>query len=270
MVASEATETGAVSRVVDGAPRALTLSTVDATLTRLNRLGVTIRQSSRSRIDVKIQSFAANLDLEPFAAVSQIVVQQLYPNAHRSLQQRLAKTMVDRYAAIMFAKHRKGKLRLRRAGDSRGFMPRIDEALPVKSGRQLPGLTRSGGISQNMPSGALGLGYGGLAGTTSAAAKSDLSTVNSTQLRQAIFKTNSFQLPTERAKGTSSVQVGQGNYPRLSHQEGSNFFTCEWCSKMIEKGSMNDSDWRCVASPENSKCHPEATNTTGCEQATYR
>jgi len=234
-----------VSRVDEGTPRDATLSTIDATLTRLNRLGVTIRQSSRGRIDVKIQRFAASFDLGPFAAVSQVVVQQFYPNAHRSLQQHLAKTMVDRYASIMFTKYRKEKLQSRRPGTPGGFMPTIDEGREVDFGAHPPGLTESG-VREDMLSGALG--HAGLTGRSSATARSDLSTVNSKQLRQALLRTNNFQLPTERRHGTSSVQVGQGNYPRLPLQEESNFITCEWCSKIIENQDMNDSDWRCVKS----------------------
>ncbi|AEO71873.1 uncharacterized protein THITE_49644, partial [Thermothielavioides terrestris NRRL 8126] len=231
-----------LSQANDDALREEALSAVDAALTRLNRLGVTIRQSSRGRIEEKIQRHAARLDLGPFTAVSQAVTQQLYPDAHPLLQQYLGKTMVDRYAAMLFTKDREGKLKSRRPRNNVGFMPTIDE------GRQLedPREHLSGPSAQRLSHEGLSrtLGSTALAGTPSTASQSDLSTVNSQELRLALRTTNNFLAPTERRKGTSSVQVSQGNYPRLPSQKESNFFACEWCGKMIDKRDMSDSDWR--------------------------
>ncbi|KAK4233928.1 hypothetical protein C8A03DRAFT_47631 [Achaetomium macrosporum] len=239
--ASEASGANGLSQVEDDARRNEALSAVDAALTRLNRLSVTIRQSSRGRIDVKIQRFAASLDLGPFAAVSEAVVQQLYPNAHQSLQQYLGKTMVDRYAAMLFAKYRDDKLQSRRPGKPLGFMSTIDEERQGDPGRHPPGQLAST-MSQEMLSRTLGCTD--LAGIPFVPSQSDLSTINSQQLRLALHRTNNFQVPTERRQGTSSVQVGKGNYPRRPSQKDSNFFTCEWCGKTIGKQDMNDSDWR--------------------------
>ncbi|SPQ27139.1 50fb5322-f6f5-45bd-bf2d-c3b8a4488d95 [Thermothielavioides terrestris] len=196
---------GGLSHANDDAPRDEALSAVDAALTRLNRLGVTIRQSSRGRIEDKIQRYAASRDLGPFTAVSQAVTQQLYPDAHPLLQQYLGKTMVDRYAAMLFTKDREGKLKSRRPRNNVGFMPTIDE------GRQLedPREHLSGPSAQRLSHEGLSrtLGSTALAGTPSTASQSDLSTVNSQELRLALRTTNNFLAPTERRKGTSSVQL---------------------------------------------------------------
>ncbi|KAL7915897.1 hypothetical protein GGI35DRAFT_485370 [Trichoderma velutinum] len=58
------------------------LKTIDDTLTRLNRLGVTIRQSGRSKFDARANKFAAGLDLGSFASLCANAVQALYPGAH--------------------------------------------------------------------------------------------------------------------------------------------------------------------------------------------
>lgn len=245
MRATEASGANGPSRVEDGTPRDTALSAIDATLIRLNRLGVAIRQSSRDRIDIKVQRFAATIDFGPFAAVSQAVVQQLYPNAHQSLRRYLAKTMVDRYASMLYKKFREGELQSRRPKKTLGSMPTIDEGRQVSPDRNPPGLLANNVSQQTLPG---TLSSTALAGISPATSRSDLSTINSKQLRSTLYRTNNFQVPTERRKGTSSVQVGQGNYPRPPSKEGSNFVTCEWCSKIIQKREMSDSDWRCVSS----------------------
>ncbi|KLU87691.1 hypothetical protein MAPG_06685 [Magnaporthiopsis poae ATCC 64411] len=241
MRAIEASGENDPSRVGDDTPRDTALSAIGATLTRLNRLGVAIRQSSRERIDVKVQRFAATIDFGPFAAVSQAVVQQLYPNAHQSLRQYLAKTMVDRYTSMLYKKFREGKLQPRRPEKSLGSMPTIDEGPQINPDRNPPGLLADNG-SQQMLSGTLSSTT--ISGITPATSRSGPSTINSKQLRSILYRTNHFQVPTERRKGTSSVQVGRGNYPRPPSQEGSNFIACEWCSRIIEKREMSESDWR--------------------------
>ncbi|KAL8305772.1 hypothetical protein RB601_009315 [Gaeumannomyces tritici] len=239
--ASEASGANGLSQAEDDVRRDEALSAIDAALTRLNRLGVTIRKLSHGGIDVKIQRFAASLDLGPFAAVSQAVVQQLYPNAHQSLQQYLGKTMVDRYAAMLFRKYRDDKLQSRRPGKPIGFMPTIDEERQGDPGRYSPGQLASGTSQEMLPKTS---GYTNIARISSAASQSDLSTINGQQLRLTLHRTNNFQVPTERRQGTSSVQVGHGNYPRRPSRRDDNFFTCEWCGKIIGKQDMNDSDWR--------------------------
>ena len=229
------------SRVEDDVLQQAALSAVDATITQLNRLGVTIRQSSRGRIDVKVQRFAASLDLGSFAAASQAVIQLLYPNAHQSLQQYLEKTMVDRYSAILFARHRERQLQSRRPKNALGSMPTIDEVEDVL-GQHPPEPLNIG--HQRLPKPP---SSGALTSTLAAASQFGVSTVNSKQLRLVLRRTNNLQLPTAIRKGTSSIQVGHGNYPRSPFQKESNSITCEWCSKIIEKRDMDDSNWRCVS-----------------------
>ena len=241
MRTGETSESDDPSRANDDGQQLAAVSVVEDTLVRLNKLGVTIRQSSRGRIDVKVQRFAASLELRSFAAASQAVVQQLYPNAHQSLQQYLGKTMVDRYSAILFARHRERQLQSRRPKNAFGSMPTIDEFEDVP-GQHPPGPVNIG--HQMVPKTS---SSGALTGTLAAASQFGVSTVNSKQLRLVLRRTNNFQLPTAIRKGTSSIQVGQGNYPRSPFQRESNSITCEWCSKIIEKRDMDDSDWRCVS-----------------------
>jgi len=214
------------------------LAAVEATLSRLNRLGVTIRQASRGRIDVKVKTFAANLDTRPFADAAQVVVQTLYPNAHQSLREYLGKTMTERYAAILYLRHRREKLQSRRPLNSPFAgpqLPTIGEGVQAGKGRLPPVHDFFGkGPAASQPF--TKIPYAG--------SQSDLSTVNTKLLRHALQRTANFEAPTERRTGTSSVQVSQGNYPGLPRGKEGNYITCEWCTKAIDKRVTNEADWR--------------------------
>ncbi|KLU82018.1 hypothetical protein MAPG_01097 [Magnaporthiopsis poae ATCC 64411] len=199
------------------------LAALEATLPRLNRLGVTIRQASSEKMVLKAQKFATSLDLKSFSDISQSVVHALYPNIHRSLREYLAKSMTNRFATMLYLAHRGGKLRSRRRLRSPGLMPTIGEGeeltlrpLPPDPDVQAePGRANQAEAAQPV--------------APSTASQSDLSTINSRQLRQAMRRTNYLEAPTERRKGTSSIQVRQGNYPPPPFQKDKNIAHCEWC-----------------------------------------
>ncbi|SPO02493.1 uncharacterized protein DNG_05166 [Cephalotrichum gorgonifer] len=211
------------------------LAAVEATLMRLNRLGVTIRQSSHGRIDIKVKTFAAGLDLGPFATASRAVVQTLYPHAHQALREYLDKTMTDRYVAMRFAKDRKVKLQSRRPAKERGPIPTISEGVEAVA----PGWYPSDQLALGRVSASAELPK-----KPGSDSRSDLSTVDSKQLKQILSKTNNLEAPSKRRRGMSSVQVSQGNYPELPFQTEGNFITCEFCGKGIDKRDTNESDWR--------------------------
>lgn len=236
------TEDGSTRKIEDDNQTNEALPTIDSILAQLNRFGVAIRQSSSDRIDAKVQRFAERLDLEPFSALSEAVVKQLYPNTHQSLKQHLKKTMMDRYKIMLFMKSREGKLKTRRSERSDyGFMPTINEghqAGPSKNPLGISAKIHAQGIYSSTPSPVP------LRGISYAASQSDLSTLDSKKIRSAMRVTNNFQAPTERRRGTSSVQVGQGNYPRPPFHDNRNLFPCKWCSRILDKSTMTESDWR--------------------------
>ncbi|KAL2194028.1 hypothetical protein P885DRAFT_43743 [Corynascus similis CBS 632.67] len=222
----------------DQRSRDAALAILEATLPRLNRLGVTIRQASREKMVLKIEKFAISLNLRSFTDASRSVVQVLYPDSHQSLREYLAKSMTNRFAAMLYLSHRGAKLQSRRSTRSPGFMPTIGEGEELAS-RPIPpdrnaqaGPGRGDQASRAQPKG------------LSTASESDLSTINSKLLRQAMRKTNYLKAPVERLKGTSSVQVSQGNYPPPPFQKNTNIAPCKWCGTPMDKREITESEWR--------------------------
>jgi hypothetical protein len=199
-----------------------TLTAIDNTLARLNRLGVTIRRSSRDKIDTKAKTFAAGLDLKPFACLCANAVHALYPGAHQSLKDYLSKSMTNRYAKMLFMNARHKKLESRRE-------PRIGlSPIPEVPNNDVPITQSARGISvvANLPK------------EPTALSQSDLSSVNMRQIRSRLRPPD--EASTTFPK-TTSVQANQSNYPRLP---SSDIFTCEWCSELLSKKSLSEGKWR--------------------------
>ncbi|KAM4057604.1 hypothetical protein HRG_009241 [Hirsutella rhossiliensis] len=101
------------------------LTAIDDTLTRLNRLGVSIRQASYDKIDARASRFAASLEPNTFEHLCASAVQALYPGAHQALKNHLTKSMTDRYARMLmlgsqYKKHRESHA---------GLSPSVGEGL---------------------------------------------------------------------------------------------------------------------------------------------
>ena len=117
-------------------PQQSGLATINEALTRLNRLGVDIRESSRGGIHAKIQEFASRLDLLPVLDLSQSAVKCLYPTSHESLKAHLSKGMIDIYDRLRFLEHRQGRLETRRTVAPVPLMRPIKEGEPTGAGDQ--------------------------------------------------------------------------------------------------------------------------------------
>ncbi|KAL6836583.1 hypothetical protein J3E69DRAFT_32659 [Trichoderma sp. SZMC 28015] len=208
------------------------LKSIDDTLSRLNRLGVTIRQSGRGKFDARAKKFAAGLDLSLFAFLCANAVQALYPGAHQSLKDYLSKSMTDRYARMLFFGSRHKKLETRRERRI-GLAPIHEvpnsETQPSNPVIQLAVMPKNPVLANILR-------------LPSAPSLSDLSSVNMYQIR------NRLRPPDEastRFHKTSSIQVNQGNYPRLpATEKGSSIFTCYWCSELLSKKTLSESEWR--------------------------
>ncbi|RFU77283.1 hypothetical protein TARUN_4959 [Trichoderma arundinaceum] len=209
-----------------------TLRTIDDTLTRLNRLGVTIRQSGRGKVDVRAKKFAAGLDLDSFAYLCANAVQALYPGAHQSLKDHLSKSMTDRYARTLFLNSRHQKLQTRREPST--GLSTIQEVPSNETQTNIPIAQPVIAIKNpavpKFPRAPIAL------------SQSDLSSVNIQQIRSRLRPPD--EASTKFHK-TSSIQVNQGNYPQPpTPKEGSNIFTCQWCSELFSKKSLSESEWR--------------------------
>src|SRR5690348_3107505 len=75
-----------------------TVSGIAESIFRLNKLGIAIKQSSRSTATARARRFAAqHLDLDAFEETAYDALEILYPNAPETLRQQLCNAMTDRY-----------------------------------------------------------------------------------------------------------------------------------------------------------------------------
>lgn len=87
------------------------LAGIEDAISRLNKLAIAIRQSSRSTAIRRARKFAAeNADLSGFEQIARAALESLYPNAPESLRIHLCNTITDRYAKLEFLKHKHGQL----------------------------------------------------------------------------------------------------------------------------------------------------------------
>ncbi|EEU33665.1 uncharacterized protein NECHADRAFT_89261 [Fusarium vanettenii 77-13-4] len=208
------------------------LIAIDDALTRLNRLGVTIRQSSRPQIDARATKFAAGHDLKSFSYMCANAVQSLYPGAHQSLKDYLSKSMTDRYARMLFFNARHKKLETRR--ETRiGLSP-----LP-----EIPSNETQAMLSITQPARTLKAKVlTNLAKASAAPSLSDLFSVNIQQIRSRLRAPDEASI---KSRKTSSIQVNQRKYPPPPVANGdSNIFACEWCSEPLSMKTLSESNWR--------------------------
>ncbi|KAK6500265.1 hypothetical protein TWF481_010610 [Arthrobotrys musiformis] len=96
----------------DALPPALDVafSGIEKSITRLNKLGIAIRLSSRSTVVARARNFASQnpklIRLKEFEDRAYLALQNLYPNASEILRQQLADAMTDRYAKLQYEFYR--------------------------------------------------------------------------------------------------------------------------------------------------------------------
>jgi hypothetical protein len=81
----------------------LSQEAIDKSLVELSHVGIAIRQSARTSETTRARRFVStHHDLSSFEALSFLALETLYPNAQESLLLQLGKSMVDRYARLLF------------------------------------------------------------------------------------------------------------------------------------------------------------------------
>lgn len=206
-----------------------TLEGIDDTLSRLNNLGVTIRQSSADKIDSKAMRMATGSDSDRFEHLCMQAIHVLYSGTPQALKDRLIQSMIKRRGRIMHFGKRHEQLSTRR--DPRPSLSTIPEARPIAlqaAPEIAPPLTTPLASHPKTPH--------------APSVQSDLSSVNIQQIMRRSRAPD--ELSTRFAK-TLSVQVKQGNYPKPPGSEaGGTYFTCQWCSESINRRTLTESAWQ--------------------------
>ncbi|KAM0465683.1 hypothetical protein ACHAPV_001740 [Trichoderma viride] len=205
------------------------LEAIDDTIARLNRLGITIRQSSSSKIDTRAKKFTAGHNMDSFACLCANVVQALYPGASQPLKDYLSESMISRYARMSFFRFRKQNLEARREA-----LPPIEEI----SGNETQTNVHINPSSKKI----MHPPISHLRRAHNTPTISDLSSVDIQQISRGRRRPD--EASTKFYK-TSSIQVKQGNYPQPPKtDEGNNIFACQWCGEPFIGKELSETDWR--------------------------
>lgn len=210
------------------------LAAIDNTLARLNRLGVTIRQSSQDKIHIQIEKSTAHLDLTLFTYSCTNAVQTLYPGAHQRLKDYLKESMINRYKKMMHHSSRSMKLSIPR--ESHKKLSSIPEVPNDELQTNIPVIQQAEIVPASFhQSGAHAL---------AAPSQSDLSSVNIQRIWDRLRPPDE---ASTKFHQTSSIQVSQGNYPRPPiPNKNKDIFACEWCFEPLDKKALSESEWRYV------------------------
>ena len=206
----------------------LSLGAIDESLVELSQVGIAIRQSSRTTETVRARRFAsAHLDLSSFEALAFLALETLYPNAPESLLVQLGKSMVDRYAHLLFRAPRHDILKrdIRRQAPDPAPAPPINRlAVEDPQPAQNHGVTeQSVNLAERQH----------IASPTIAPSSIDL---NRFQEKFRIAQ-------TPRSRSGTTVILAKTHEPPIPRFDDNGEVQCRWCFTDIGQNLVEDGRW---------------------------
>ncbi|KAN0076637.1 hypothetical protein V8E54_006779 [Elaphomyces granulatus] len=198
---------------------------------QLDRLAISIRQSSTSNLTRRVKAFAARKTdfLNTFETAALLMVKSLYPDAAESLHRQLSKSMTDRYARLLYWKSHDKKMRT----DSRLYA----QSQPISSQTALPTPLEAAPRTFVSP----GSGQAGPALRQRYIRGQQ--PVSETEPSTAFCQARITHLPKRPGEGASSVQINKVEYPRPPKLKDNEQASCEFCRKIHSKEQYDDTDW---------------------------
>ena len=205
---------------------------IDEALAELSQVGIAIRRSGRTTETARARDdAAAHPDLAVFEATAFLAVETLYPNAPETLQAQLSRSMVDRYARLLYRATRRGIL----STDSRKQVAQLEEPLdstalqPENTNVKPPTTQHSGDLA--LPK----LSDGQIPSPSNFVPTS----LDSKSFRDRLHR---LHLPRSRAGATTAV-LGQSHEPPIPQYEGNLGITCRWCFESIPQSLVENGHW---------------------------
>jgi hypothetical protein len=206
----------------------LSLGAIDESLVELSQVGIAIRQSSRTTETVRARRFASeHLDLSSFEALAFLALETLCPNAPESLLVQLGKSMVDRYARLLFRAPRHDILK----GDIRRQAPDSAAAPPInRLNVEDPQPAQNIGVTEQSVN---------LAERQHRAPPTiALSSVDWNRFQGEL---RIGQAP--RSRSGTTVILAKTHEPPIPHFDDSGEVQCQWCFTDIGQNLVKDGRW---------------------------
>jgi hypothetical protein len=206
----------------------LSLGAIDEALVELSQVGIAIRQSSGTTETIRARRFASEfLDLSSIETLAVLALETLYPNATESLLVQLGKSVVDRYARLLFRARRQGSLKR----DIRRQLPDPSVA-PLINPRNVeyPQPIQNSGIVGRPVNLAEGQHHA-------------LPTIALSSVDLDRFQDNLRMGQTPKSRSGTTVILEKTHEPPIPHFDGSGEVKCRWCLKDIGQSLVKDGHW---------------------------
>jgi len=209
----------------------LSLGAIDESLVELSQVGIAIRQSSRTTETIRARRFASgHLDLSPFEALAFLALETLYPNAPESLLVQLGKSMVDRYAHLLFRAPRHDILKrdIRRQAPDPAPAPSINR-LNV----EYPQPAQNNDVAEQSVN---------LAESQHRA----LPTIPPSSVDWNRFQEKLRTAQTPRSRSGTTVILAKTHEPPIPRFDDSGEVQCRWCFTNIGQNLVKDGRWSTI------------------------
>ncbi|CAN9341467.1 unnamed protein product [Alternaria alternata] len=211
------------------------LTGVKEAISRLNKIGVLIRSSSKSTITARARRFASQypklVRLAEFEDQSYIALQFLYPNASRTLREQLVDSMGDRYAKLRYEAHRF------KANYTSGASARdVQNAMQRDGIENAPGKVPDSQVSHSSNE----EGDEAQEKNQTAHIVIPTSSIDTAGLPLNLEEAVSKSVRQSRAGKTLIENIGRLREPDLpSFQEGENITSCVWCHQVVDRSVLH-------------------------------
>ncbi|CAH0058103.1 unnamed protein product [Clonostachys solani] len=204
---------------------------IDGSVSRLHRLGATIRQSSTAGLASRVKAFTAKRSTTSLEKITALIVSTLYPGASKSLHKLLSRSILDRYFRLKYKQQHQRHLSQRRA------MHKIDEndlVLNIKN--EKPAEIQPKILPMRNPR-----ELKDLAPSKSHGERSKPSTLQESQVLNTINNTVAKSVATS----ASTVLITDIRYPKPPKPETpwAGHTSCDWCAMAFENAKFKDPRW---------------------------
>lgn len=194
-------------------------------ITRLNRLGIAIRSSSRLTVTARARRFASQrtdfAQLNNYEKLAYFTVDYLYPNAPTSLRRQLADSMTDRYAKLKYECYRLGHYKNvskasttqipkdRTLNDKNG----IDKSMPSRTMKQNDNMEQAKASNWN-----------------------PVSSIDTAQVADILLKEDKSKATLSNSARTMTEHVTRPTEPPVPHfEDGKDKTDCQFCFQEIDR-----------------------------------
>lgn len=206
----------------------LALEAIDESLGQLSHVGISIRESSKTTETTRARRFVSiHHEALGFEAIAVKAIATLYPNAPMGLQSQLSRSIVDRYARIVYRAPRQDVFKT----DTRkrhGVFHSTPNMLPssteqIQSQEILAGILSGAHVPQAQP------------------------TIDLTSIHMSVFRKRHGGMPLAHSRSDATTSIlRDGQEPPVPQPDSAGKRTCYWCFLDLPASYVEDGKWTSI------------------------